>query len=176
MKTIAKLAVGAVMACGVAFAATAPAAAQVEFGLGVGPVAPAPVYPSCYDAYGNYIYSYPYCTAYVYPGYVEPYVGVGIDPFWGWGGGYWGGGYWGGHDFGRGFVGGRGFEGRRGFEGGRGFVGGRAGGFGGGRMAGGFAGGRAGGFGGGHAGGFAGGRAGGFGGGHGGGGHGGGHR
>src|SRR5579872_7374378 len=142
MKMIAKLAIGAMMAGGVAVAAAAPAAAQVEFGLGVGPVAPvAPAYPSCYDVYGNYIYSYPYCTAYGNPGYVEPYVGVdpyvGIDPYWGWGGGYWGGGYWGGRDFDRGFAG-RGFEGGRGFAGGRGFEGGRA--FAGGR---GFAGGRA---------------------------------
>src|SRR5215469_17596103 len=110
MKMIAKLGLAAATACGIAFAAAAPASAQV-----VAPYGPAYGYPSCYDAYGNYIYSYPYCTAYGYPGYVEPYVG--IDPYWGWGGGYWGGGYWGGgHGYvGRGYAGGYG----RGFAGGR---------------------------------------------------------
>jgi len=105
MRTIAKLAIGAAMACGAAVAATAPAAAQVGFGIGVAPpyVAPAPV---CYDAYGNYIYSYPYCTAYpdyyVAPPVIAPYFGFGI-----------GGGF--GHDH---FVGGRGFAGGGHFAGG----------------------------------------------------------
>ena len=111
MRTIAKLAIGAAMACGAAVAATAPAAAQVSFGIGVGPAYPyaVPAY-SCYDAYGNYIYSYPYCTAYAAPVYappvVEPYFGIGIGGF-----------GWGGHrDFDRGFH--RGFA-ERGFEHGR---------------------------------------------------------
>jgi hypothetical protein len=90
MRTIAKLAIGAVMAGGAAFAVAAPAAAQVGFGIGVGPgyaypAVPAPAY-SCYDGYGNYIYSYPYCTAYyappIYaPPVVEPYFGIGIGGF-----------------------------------------------------------------------------------------------
>jgi hypothetical protein len=108
MRTIAKLAIGAAMACGAAVAVAAPAAAQVSFGVGVGVpgaygyVAPAPVVPaySCYDAYGNYIYSYPYCTAYAAPYYygyggpvVEPYFGIGL-------------GFGGGRHFDRGFRGG----------------------------------------------------------------------
>src|SRR5579864_8002364 len=124
MKKITKIAVGAAMACGAAVAVAAPAAAQVSFGVGVGPgygyVAPAPVVPaySCYDAYGNYIYSYPYCTAYAAPVYappvVEPYFGIGIGG-WGWGGRHFD------RDFHRGFVG-------RGFEGGHVAVGGHFGG------------------------------------------------
>ncbi|HEX5280581.1 MAG TPA: hypothetical protein VFW28_10935 [Micropepsaceae bacterium] len=111
MRTIAKLAIGAAMACGAAVAATAPAAAQVSFGIGVGPAYPyaAPVAPaySCYDAYGNYLYSYPYCTAYpayVAPPVVAPYFGIGIGGGWGWGGherfehgGFRGGRFEGGH-------------------------------------------------------------------------------
>jgi hypothetical protein len=94
MRTIVKLAVGAVMACGAAVAVAAPAAAQVSFGFGVGgPPVVAPAYPaySCYDAYGNYVYSYPYCTAYSYaapvygPSVVEPYFGIGIGGGWGYG-------------------------------------------------------------------------------------------
>jgi hypothetical protein len=102
-----KFALGALAACGLAVAVAAPASAQVV----------APGYPSCYDAYGNYVYAYPYCAAPVYP-----YVGFG------WGG-YWGPGYGGGH-YGRGFGG---------------FRGGYGGGFAGGRVGGGFAGGRMGG-------------------------------
>jgi hypothetical protein len=155
MKTFTKFAIGTAMACGLAVAAVAPAAAQVGFGFGVAPVAPA--YPSCYDGYGNYIYSYPYC-AYTSPAYVEPYVGVGL----GWGGGYWGARGWGG-GYGHGFAG----YGRGGY--GHGFADyGRGGYGGGGRMAGGFGGGHMGGFGGGHVGGFTGGHGGGFSGGHGG--------
>lgn len=112
MRTIAKLAIGAAMACGAAVAATAPAAAQVSFGIGVGPAYPyAAPYPSCYDAYGNYLYS-PYCTA--YPGYyyggpvVEPYFGVGL--------GFGGFGHFGGHER---FAGGHGFAGGGHFGGGR---------------------------------------------------------
>src|SRR6185437_7656732 len=90
MRKITKIAIGAAMACGAAVAVAAPAAAQVSFGVGVGPAygygyaPPPPVVPaySCYDAYGNYIYSYPYCTAYVAPVYappvIEPYFGIGL--------------------------------------------------------------------------------------------------
>src|SRR5437763_9920255 len=105
MRTIAKLAASAVIACGAALASTAPAAAQVSFGVGIGaPVAPVypayPAYSSCYDGYGNYVYSYPYCTEYaapVYPVYpapvyaapvIEPYFGIGIGSGWGGGWGY----------------------------------------------------------------------------------------
>lgn len=79
MKNITKLALGTVMLCSVAVAATAPAAAQVSFGIGVGPGYPAyaPA-PSCYDAYGNYVYSYPYCTAYGAPAIVAPSVQFGF--------------------------------------------------------------------------------------------------
>lgn len=75
MKNITKLALGTVMLCGAAVAATPPAAAQVSFGIGGGPGYPAyaPA-PSCYDVYGNYVYSYPYCTAYGAPAYVAPSV------------------------------------------------------------------------------------------------------
>ena len=75
MKNITKVAFGAVMLCGVAVAAAAPASAQVRLGIGVGPAYPAyaPA-PACYDAYGNYVYSYPYCTAYGAPAYVAPSV------------------------------------------------------------------------------------------------------
>ena len=107
MRTIWKMAIGGVMAAGAAVAVAAPAAAQVSFGIGVGPAYPAyPSYPaySCYDAYGNYVYSYPYCTAYyapapVYaPPVVEPYLSLGFGTGWGWGGGY--------RHFDRGFHGG----------------------------------------------------------------------
>lgn len=79
MKNISKLALGTVMLCGVAIAATAPAAAQVSFGVRVGPGYPAyaPV-PACYDAYGNYVYSYPYCTAYGAPAVVAPSIQFGF--------------------------------------------------------------------------------------------------
>ncbi len=109
MRKFVKMGLGAVLACGAAVAVAAPAAAQVSFGIGVGPAygyvaPPPPVVPaySCYDAYGNFIYSYPYCTAYAAPVYappvVAPYFGIGLG-FGGWG--------WGGHrDFDRGFHGG----------------------------------------------------------------------
>jgi hypothetical protein len=116
MRKIMKIAIGAAMACGAAVAVAAPAAAQVSFGVGVGPAYgygyPAPVVPaySCYDGYGNYLYSYPYCTAYAAPVYggpvVEPYFGIGIGGY-GWGGGrhFEGGGFRGGFAGGHGFVG-----------------------------------------------------------------------
>jgi len=100
MKTMAKVAIGALMACGVAVAA--PADAGVRIGVGIGlPVGPA-YYgpPPCY-AYGNpYYCGYP---AYYGPGYV--------------------GGYWGGHGYrgGRGgYSGGRGGWGRGSVHAGRG--------------------------------------------------------
>ena len=74
MKTIAKLATGAILACGLAAATTAPAGAAVRFGVGIGtPVVVPPAAYSCYDVYGNYVYSYPYCTAAAVP-YVAPQV------------------------------------------------------------------------------------------------------
>jgi hypothetical protein len=80
MKTISKLAIGAVLACGVAVAATAPAEAGVRIGFGVGVPVVAQAYPAtCYNYYGQ-----PY-----YCGYGPGYVGVGF-----------GGGYWGGHGHG----------------------------------------------------------------------------
>ena len=53
MRTTMKFALGALAACGLAVAVAAPASAQVVV----------PAYPSCYDAYGNYVYAYPYCAA-----------------------------------------------------------------------------------------------------------------
>src|SRR5579872_2327710 len=76
MKSIAKLAAGAILACGLAASATAPAGAAVRFGVGIGIGAPVVVPPaaySCYDAYGNYAYWSPYCTAQSVP-YVAPQV------------------------------------------------------------------------------------------------------
>ncbi|HEY6301708.1 MAG TPA: hypothetical protein VIX14_01465 [Terriglobales bacterium] len=71
MRTIAKLAIGAAMACGAAVAATAPAAAQVLIG---GP----PVMSSaCFDAFGNFIPS-AYCTG-LY-GYGPGFWGPGWAP------------------------------------------------------------------------------------------------
>ena len=79
MRNIGKLALGTVMLCGLAVAATAPAAAQVHVRIGVGPAYPAyaPA-PACYDAYGNYVYAYPYCTAYGAPVVVAPSVQFGF--------------------------------------------------------------------------------------------------
>jgi len=74
MKTLVKLAAGAILACGLAAAATAPASAAVRFGIGIGaPVVAPPVAYSCYDVYVNYVYSYPYCTASAVP-YIAPQV------------------------------------------------------------------------------------------------------
>lgn len=89
MKTLAKLALGAVMAGGVALGAAAPAqAAHISVGIGV-PVGPA------YPAYGyDWCYYHPYayqCNGYGY--YGGPYVV----------GGYYGGGHYrGGWDHDRG--------------------------------------------------------------------------
>ena len=72
MRNMVKIALGTLMLCGAVAAVTGPAAAQVRFGIGVAPAyVPA---PSCYDVYGNYAYSYPYCTAYGTPAYVAPSV------------------------------------------------------------------------------------------------------
>jgi hypothetical protein len=106
MKTVAKLAVGALMAAGVAVAASAPAEAGVHVGIGVG--VPVGGYYGPNYCYGPYADPY-YCG---YPGYYGPgYVGFG----WGWGHGYWGGGYgrggWGHGGWGHGGWGHAGFGG-----------------------------------------------------------------
>ena len=110
MKTMAKLAIGTVMACGMAIAAAAPAEAGVRVGIGIGlPFGPA------YVGYGAPCYNYysPYRCGYG-PGYARGYVGgVGFygrgfygRPGWGrvgWGHEGWGHGGWGhGHGFGPG--------------------------------------------------------------------------
>lgn len=61
MRTIAKLAIGAAMACGAAVAATAPAGAQVLIGAPQSSLIAA----TCWDAAGNFIWS-PLCTSYSY--------------------------------------------------------------------------------------------------------------
>ena len=90
MKTMTKIAAGALVACGLAVAAAAPADAGVRVGIGFGVpiVAPEPVAPAtCFDAYGQPYY----CGGY---GYYGPAV-VGIG-FGGHGYGYAHGGYRGG--------------------------------------------------------------------------------
>jgi hypothetical protein len=67
MRTIAKLAIGAAMACGAAIAATAPAAAQVVI---TGSSLPPMMVPACYDAAGNFLWSSAYCTSLL--GYYGP--------------------------------------------------------------------------------------------------------
>jgi hypothetical protein len=68
MKTITKIAAGALLAAGLAVAATAPADAGVRIGFGF-PVVAGPAEPAtCYDAYGQ-----PYYCGYrgnYAPGYV----------------------------------------------------------------------------------------------------------
>ena len=74
MRTMTKFAAGALVACGLAVAAAAPADAGVRVGIGFGVpiVAAAPVGPTCFDAYGQ-----PYYCG--YPGYYAPgYVGIGF--------------------------------------------------------------------------------------------------
>jgi hypothetical protein len=98
MKTFAKLAMGAVLAGGLAVAAAAPADAGVHVGIGVGVPGYAP-YPAYYGGYyGCGPYADPYYCG--YPGYYAPgYVGFGWGGGWGHGGyrgGYHGGGYHGG--------------------------------------------------------------------------------
>jgi hypothetical protein len=97
MKTMAKFAIGAAMACGIAMAAAAPAQAGVSIGIGI----PGPGYgygygyapPPCYGPYGYYDANY--CGYY---GGGPLFVG-----------GFWGGGWWHGHYYGRGYYG-RGFS------------------------------------------------------------------
>lgn len=91
MKTFTKIAAGALLATGLAVAATAPADAGVRIGIGFPIVAAAPVGPAtCFDAYGQ-----PYYCG--YPGYYAPgYVGIGFGGHGGWHGGY-RGGFNGGH-------------------------------------------------------------------------------
>jgi hypothetical protein len=91
MKTITKFAAGALVACGIAVAATAPADAGVRVGIGLPIVAAAPVAPAtCYDMFGNPFY----CG---YPGYYAP----GVVTF-----GFGGGDHWHGGHFAGGFHGG----------------------------------------------------------------------
>ncbi len=94
MKTMTKIAAGALVACGLAVAAAAPADAGVRVGIGFGLpiVAPAPVAPAtCFDAYGQ-----PYYCG--YPGYYAPaVVGIGFGGHGYWHGGYAHGGYHGWH-------------------------------------------------------------------------------
>jgi hypothetical protein len=92
MKTLAKIAIGTVMACGLAVSASAPAAARVSIGVGIG----VPGYAGYYGPSPCYAYN-PYCG---YPGYGPAFIG-----------GYWGGGW------GRGGYGGHGFGGHGGFAG-----------------------------------------------------------
>ena len=69
MRTIAKLAIGAAMACGAAVAATAPAGAQVLIGspsVLIGSSSSSLIAAACWDAAGNFIWSSPLCTSYSY--------------------------------------------------------------------------------------------------------------
>ena len=100
MKTMAKIALGALMTCGVA--AAAPADAAVRVGVGIG----APIGPALGLAYYGgppcYAYPNPYCgyPAYYGPGFVGAYWGGRGDwghGGWGHGGGHGGWGHDGGH-------------------------------------------------------------------------------
>jgi hypothetical protein len=93
MKTMTKIAAGALVACGLAVAAAAPADAGVRVGIGFGLPIVAPVAVAaapCYDAYGQ-----PYSCG--YPGYYAPGVVVGFGGHGYWHGGYGRGGYHGWH-------------------------------------------------------------------------------
>ena len=84
MKTMTKIAAGALVACGLAVAATAPADAGVRIGIGFGlPIVAAAVEPAtCFDAYGQ-----PYYCG--YPGYYAPaVVGIGFGGHGDWHGGF----------------------------------------------------------------------------------------
>jgi hypothetical protein len=86
MKTITKIAAGALVACGVAVAAAAPAnAADVRFGFGFG----APVRTTCYDYYGR-----PYYCGYHRDYYAPGYFGVTFGGHREWRDHDWRGGYW----------------------------------------------------------------------------------
>ena len=84
MKTMTKIAAGALVACGLALTVAAPANAGVRIGIGlpiVAPVAPA----TCFDAYGQ-----PYYCG--YPGYYTPgVIGIGFGGHDHWRGGFHGG-------------------------------------------------------------------------------------
>lgn len=85
MKTIAKVAIGALMACGIAAATVAPADAGVRIGVGIGvPVVAAGYSPGiCYDRFGMAYH----CA---YPGYYGPVSGgVWIGGHGGWRHGGW---------------------------------------------------------------------------------------
>src|SRR5215469_17250018 len=87
MKTMAKLAIGALMAGGVAITAAAPADAGVSVGIGVGVPYYGPA-PTCYDDWGRPYY----CQYPAYYGGGPVFVG-----------GWWGGGYWHGRYYERGY-------------------------------------------------------------------------
>jgi hypothetical protein len=79
MRNLAKLAMGAVMAGGLALAAAAPADAQVSIGIGVGP-----------GYHHDWCYHHPYrCNRGYYGGYPDGYFMAGR--------GYWWHGGWYGH-------------------------------------------------------------------------------
>jgi hypothetical protein len=96
---------------GISVAVGAPAYYGPGVAYPAAPVYSAPVAP--------YPYSYPYYSSpyYDYPYGYWPSVGIGIAPYWGWGG--WGGGWRGGYGYRGGFGGFRG-----GFHGGGGHGGG----------------------------------------------------
>jgi len=103
MKTIAKIAAGALMTCGLAVAAAAPANAGVHVGVGIGlPIGPAYVGPAYY---GAPCYAYGYRCG--YPAYYGPgYVGAAWGGYHGGYRGYWGRpGYWGHPGFARATLG-----------------------------------------------------------------------
>ena len=78
MKRIAKLALGALLMAGTAFAVATPASAQVSFGIGVG--------PGYYGSQARYAVCNPYSRYYdpYYCGDDEDYYGppLFIDGFW----------------------------------------------------------------------------------------------
>jgi hypothetical protein len=166
MKRIAKLALGALLMAGTAFAVATPAAAQVSFGIGMGgPGYYGPPRHAVCNPYSRYYDPY-YCGDY------DEYDGppLFIDGYWFNNGRYrdyygqrqyWVHGGW------RGYGGGGGYGGGHGGGYGGGYGGGHGGGYGGG-YGGGHGGGYGGGHGGGHGGGYGGGHGGGNGGGHGG--------
>jgi hypothetical protein len=151
MKRVAKLALGALLMAGAAFAVATPAAAQVSFGIGIGP--------------GYYRHSPRYAVCNPYSRYYDPYYCGDYDDYYGpplYIDGFW---------FNNGRY--RDYRGHRQYWVHGGWHGYSGGGYGGG-YGGGHGGGHGGGSGGGHGGGYGGGHGGGSGGGHG-GGH-GGHR
>jgi hypothetical protein len=87
MKTLAKLAMGAALAGGLAVAAAAPAEAGVHIGIGIGIPGPGPFYPD-----RGWCYYHPGACGY-YGGYYHPYY----DGYFVAGRGYWWHGGWYGH-------------------------------------------------------------------------------